>query len=224
MKTFGKIVTFGLAFAAVASPASAMSNQDFVDNHSDIGETVAVQMALRTEALRSAQTDQSRANCITNNFVTIVDNIPANSTVLMNAIYDPNTRNDKIQTEDIILSAINQTCGNDALIRKNQDSENRPAGVLTAKDYFATIKIVHDRSIVLMLPAATLASRLQSTNPTYAQCIRTNFTIAQDVTQAPDGYSDLYRKLIDIKMAGSDEPVEQTILEAITNTCGPHSK
>jgi hypothetical protein len=92
--------------------------------------------------------------------------------------------------------------------------------LLRQKDFFDTFKIVGDKQIVLLLPAATQARRIQATNPGYAQCIRTNFTFDKDATVAPQGFSALIQNLIANKKVGSDESVEQTILSTIAAQCG----
>jgi hypothetical protein len=228
MKTHRKIVTaLGLAFAAVSSHASAISNLDFTDlhEHTEDGIDGALQAAVRTEAFRSDAAGQpDRAICIANNFVTIKDYIPSDFAALVDIVHAPAARTADIQTEDLVISDINHVCSNDKLGQTTQIPDHRAALPFTAKDFFETFKIAKDRPLVLMLPAATQATRLQATNPTYALCIQTNFTFDKGVTEAPIGFSDLYRKLLANKKAGSSEPIEKTIMDTIVAQCGPESK
>ena len=221
MRIFAKIVTaLGLASAAAASPASAMSNPDFVNRHTDAGQVSALQMALRTEAYRADQAGQhDRAVCIANNFVTVKGyDIPSAFDALTTDVL--NMRDPQTQTEDLVASAIDKSCGKDQLAKKIQIPEHPPAGDFTAKNFFDTFKIAQDKKVVLALPIATQISRLKQNNPDYAQCVQTNFGVDDDTKKPPPGFSAIINRLIANDASASGEPVEQTILNAIAAQCG----
>jgi hypothetical protein len=222
---------FGLAFACAASPGYAMSNPDFisVEEHTESGKAIALQLALRTEALRAENTGRKdKATCIQNNFVVVEqpnpvsEYVPHNYEILRNVIDTTNTPT--TTTEGLINAAIEVICGDEVIGQKVPIPERLTTQVFTATDFLATVRVAKDRSLVLMLPAAVQAIRVEITDPAYAKCIRTQFTVNKGVTVAPQGYSDMYRTLVANKRGGSKEAVEQTILNAIAGTCGTDPK
>jgi hypothetical protein len=231
MKTFGRIITaLGLAIAA-AFPANALSNLDFVNTqtHAASTELIAIQLALTTEAYRSAKAElKDRAACITNNFVNFTDGKKIYVTSAFRALSESTLEvkniSPKTQTEDLIVGAINKICDNPATAPQIDMSGVEPVHPRTAMDFFHDFaKQAKDKELVLIIAAATQASRAQKTRPIYAQCIREKFTFDVNAKEAPQGFSDLYRKLQANKQSGSIESLEQTIMDTITDPaeCGP---
>jgi hypothetical protein len=98
----------------------------------------ALQFALRTEALRLGKTGPlNKAACVENNFVSVKgQEISAALDDLIGDIMSVKARNPETQTEDLIVEAINKTCGEDKLGHQTVLPDGLYVNALTAKRLF----------------------------------------------------------------------------------------
>lgn len=221
MRTYGKIImASSLAFtvAAAGMPAEAMPTYQFLnkEKYTDNGIFGALQISLRTEALRSLDAGQNdRAACILNNFATHAGSNPSEFDALIDDITAPGHLEKPIEVA--ILDYVNKVCGASNLAH----TEMTPVSCLTAKDFFARYTVPLDKQLIIVATVSTQIARLTlSGNQDYVQCLITNFAVDENTKAFPVGFSATVRKMVENKAASSDEPVERTILNAITDQCG----
>jgi hypothetical protein len=223
MKKPGKILTAGaMAFAAMAAvPAEAMKDWEFL-SHSNWGTNGALQIAARTEALRSKNAGQKdRAVCITYNFVGRADFNPPNFGTLGRAV--ANDGNFEKPVGDLIIGSINQICG-DASAAQNIPAME-PLRPIVARDFLDNLFPVGlDRKVVLAATLATQISRVtRPGNENYVKCLEANFGVDDKMPNAPAGLKAIFRRVADNKASNPSETLEETILAVMADRqfCGP---